>query len=253
MLSICIDRCVGGVYIMHTYYEGGRNMTICIAALYNSGKGCILCSDQMVTAHIPMGYEYESEDVDKMISICEATPIHALSAGDVLAANEMIEVAKKEAKTQGITTTSGIAELLRIAYQTVRRNAIIQHELEPRGLDLSTYHSLHQRLLPQVVQMIDRAFAEMNAGVQFILAGKDDSKCGIYSISNPGELSCHNPIGYAAVGSGSPHAIYSLIGSNYKKAMDKDTVEAIVKEAKKRSEVAPGVGSATKVICIEVQ
>ncbi len=227
-------------------------MTICIAALYNSGKGCILCSDLMVTAHIPMGYEFESDDVDKIISICESSPIHALSAGDVLASNEMIELAKKEAKTQGIANTSGIAELLRIAYQVVRRNAVIQHELEPRGLDLPTFHNFHQRLLPQVVQMIDRAFAEFDAGVDFILAGKNDTQCGIYSISNPGDLSCHNPIGYAAVGSGAPHAIYSLIDAKYKKSMDKDTVEKLVSEAKKRSEVAPGVGTDTKIISVDM-
>ncbi len=68
-------------------------MTICIATLYDNGKGCILCSDQMVTAHIPMGYEYESDDVDKMIAVCKSSPIHALTSGDVLGANEMIELA----------------------------------------------------------------------------------------------------------------------------------------------------------------
>jgi hypothetical protein len=227
-------------------------MTICIAALYDSGKGCILCSDQMVTARIPMGYEFESDDVDKMISICKSSPIHALTAGDVLAANEMTELAKKNAETQGISSTSGMAELLREAYQTVRRSAIVHNELEPRGLDLNTFHTMQQRLLPHVVQIIDRAFTEFNAGVYFILAGKDDHQCGIYSISNPGQLSCHNPIGYAAIGSGAPHAIYSLIGSNYKKSMNKETVEKIIKEAKKRSEVAPGVGTSTKLISVSM-
>ncbi len=100
--------------------------------------------------------------------------------------------------------------------------------------------------------MIDRAFAEFNARVDFILAGKDDSQCGIYSISNPGQLTCHNPIGYAAVGSGSPHAIYSIIDSKYKKSMKKEAVENIVREAKKRSEVAPGVGTSTKLISLEM-
>jgi 20S proteasome alpha/beta subunit len=227
-------------------------MTICIAALYDNGKGCILCSDEMVTAHIPMGYEYESDDVEKIISVCKSSPVHVLVAGDVLAANEMIELARKEAEAKGITNTSGIAELLRKAYQTVRRTVIIHNELEPRGLDLSSFHGLHQRLLPQVVQMIDRAFAEFNARVDFILAGKDENQFGIYSLSNPGQLSCHNPIGYATVGSGSPHAIYSIIDSKYKKSMTKEIVENIVRAAKKRSEVAPGVGPSTTLKSFEM-
>ena len=226
-------------------------MTICIAALYGNGKGCILCSDQMVTAHIPMGYEYESEDVDKIISVCNTSPIHALTAGDVLAANEIIELARKQIEESGISTTSGVAEILRNSYQTIRREVIIQNELEPRGLSLNSFHNSHQRLLPQIVQIIDRAFAEFNAGVDFVL-GKEDNTCRIFTISNPGQLGCHDPIGYAAVGSGAPHAIYSIIDSKYKKSMDKDTVEKIVIEAKTRSEVAPGVGNATKIITVEI-
>lgn len=42
-------------------------MTICIAALYKNGEGCILASDRMVTVHFPMGYEYENEEVKKII------------------------------------------------------------------------------------------------------------------------------------------------------------------------------------------
>ena len=34
-------------------------MTVCIAALYGSGEGVALASDRMVTAHIPIGYEFE--------------------------------------------------------------------------------------------------------------------------------------------------------------------------------------------------
>lgn len=242
-------------YVRHndqTLIGDKKGMTICIAALYDNGKGCILCSDQMVTAHFPIGYEFESDAVDKMILMCNSAPIHALTAGDVLVANEMIELAKKNAVNQGITTTSGIADLLRKAYQMVRRSAVIQNELEPRGLDLPTYYNHHQRLLPQIVQMIDRAFAEFNAGVEFILAGKGDNKCEIYLIANPGQVACHDPIGYGAIGSGSPHAIYSLIESKYKKSLDKKTVEKLVSDAKKRSEVAPGVGEATTIISIEM-
>ena len=42
-------------------------MTVCIATLYGSGKGVVLVSDRMVTAHIPMGYEYEHKETDKII------------------------------------------------------------------------------------------------------------------------------------------------------------------------------------------
>jgi len=42
------------------------DMTVCIAALYDDGKGCVLTSDQMTTAHFPIGYEFESDEVEKL-------------------------------------------------------------------------------------------------------------------------------------------------------------------------------------------
>lgn len=206
-------------------------MTICIAALYGDGEGCILASDLMVTAHIPIGYEFESGEVDKIVAMCSASPIHALVSGDVLVADEILSVARKGAEDQGITTTPAVAELLRAAYQSVRLARIVRTELEPRGLDLSGYYNNQQRLQPTVVQMIDRALAETDVGVDLILAGPGDPTCNIYTITNPGQLTPHDAIGHAAIGTGAPHALYSLIEGKYRKSLDKATVECMVREA----------------------
>ncbi len=225
-------------------------MTICIAALYNNGKGIVFASDQMVTAHFPIGYEFENDEVEKIVGMCNDAPIHALISGDVLAANEIIEAARKDAESQGISAVMGIAELLRKAYQTVRTTVVVRNELEPRGLDMPAFYSNHQRLHPTVVQQIDSALATYNMEVELIIGGKGESKCGIYTIINPGQSMCNDPVGHSAIGSGAPHATYSLIESGYKKSMGKEAVEKLVREAKARSEVAPGVGKATNVIII---
>ncbi len=225
-------------------------MTVCIAALYDNGKGCVLISDQMVTAHFPIGYEFENDEVEKIVKINSSISVYVLISGDVLFANEVISTARKEIGAQGITTTSVIAESCRKAYQNTRRQRVIRNELEPRGLDIAAYYQNQQRLLPQLVQLIDNAFKQFNPGVEFILAGNDENSCQIFTIVNPGDMTCHAPVGYAAIGSGAPHAMYSLIESNYKKSLDKETVEKVVRQAKQRSEVAPGVGKNTKVIVI---
>jgi len=225
-------------------------MTVCIAALYDSGKGCVLVSDQMTTAHFPIGYEFENDEVEKIVQVNASISVYALIAGDVLFANEVIEGVRKEIATQGTTVTSGIAELFRKSYQDARRQRIIRNELEPRGLDLPTYYQNHKNILPQIIQLIDNAFKTYNPRVEFIVAGQGEATCHIFTIMNPGDSICHNPIGYAAVGSGAPHAMYSLIESNYKKSLDKTKVKELVEKAKQRSEVAPGVGKDTKVIVI---
>ena len=44
-------------------------MTVCIAALYDGCGGCYLISDQMTTAHFPIGYEFETDDISKIIKL----------------------------------------------------------------------------------------------------------------------------------------------------------------------------------------
>ncbi len=225
-------------------------MTICIAALYENGKGCVLASDQMTTAHFPIGYEFENEEVKKIIKVRETTVAYLLLAGDVLFANEILEAVRKDVDAKGITSTPIIAESFRQHYQNVRKQHIFRTELEPRGLTLDTFYQGHQRLLLQVVMLIDNALKIGNPKTELIIAGFGESCCSIFSIINPGDLFCHDAIGFVAVGSGAPHAVYSLIESGYKKSMDAQTVYTLVEKAKHRSEVAPGVGRGTEITSI---
>jgi hypothetical protein len=225
-------------------------MTICIAALYDNGKGCVLASDQMTTAHIPMGYEFENDEVKKIVRVRETIDTYALISGDVLFANEVLEATRRNIDAQGITAIPAIVELFRSHYQTVRKQHVVRNELEARGLTLELYYQGQQRILPQIVQQIDNAFRNWNPRVELIVAGLSESLCSIFSIMNPGDSTCHDPIGFAAVGSGAPHAMYSLIESGYKKSMDEKTVHDLIEQAKIRSEVAPGVGKGTEIISI---
>jgi len=225
-------------------------MTICIAALYENGKGCVLASDQMTTAHFPIGYEFENEEVKKIVKVRETTVAYLLTAGDVLFANEILEAVRKDVDEKGVTATPIIAELFRQHYQNVRRQRIIRNELEPRGLAIKSYYDGHQRLVQPVVMMIDNALKSYNPRTELIVAGLGEAYCSVFSIMNPGNLFCHDAIGFAAVGSGGPHALYSLIESGYKKSMDAKTVCELVEKAKKRSEVAPGVGKGTEILSV---
>ena len=225
-------------------------MTICIAALYEDSKGCVLASDQMTTAHFPIGYEFENEEVRKIVKVRDTAVAYLLTAGDVLFANEVLEAVRKDVDAKGVTATAVIADLFRERYQKVRRKHIIRNELEPRGLSLESYYQGQQRLVKEVVMMIDNALKSSNPRTELIVAGFDEACCSVFSVMNPGDLFCHDAIGFAAVGSGAPHAVYSLIESGYKKSMDAKTVYELVEKAKKRSEVAPGVGNKTEIIIV---
>ena len=147
-------------------------MTVCIAALYDNGSGAVLASDRMVTAHIPIGYEFEYEERSKIVELDNVTGVCALIAGDFLSGNEVLDAAKLNMLRQnddGFTATE-VGEIVRTSYQNVRRSKIIQREIEPRGLDLNSYYSSHQQLSPNVVQMIDNALSNVDMGVQLLIA-----------------------------------------------------------------------------------
>ena len=225
-------------------------MTVCIAALYENGKGCILASDQMTTAHFPIGYEFENDEVEKIVKIGISGDVSSLIAGDVIFASEVLTLVKKTVTEQSVSSVAVIAELVRGAYQEVRRTHILRNEFESRGLTLETYYQNQQRLVGTIVQILDNALRNYNPSVSLLIAGKGEKTCQLFTVVNPGEMICNDVIGYTAIGSGAPHAVYSLIDTGYKKSMPKEKVEELVKQAKKRSEVAPGVGGQTRVVSI---
>ena len=226
-------------------------MTVCIAALYGDGAGVILVSDRMVTAHFPIGYEFEYQEDTKIIALDGVDAVRVMLAGDVLRGNEVLDVAKAQlAHREGGVTAPEATEVVREAYQKVRLTNVVQRELEPRGLDLDNYYSRQQGLLPQVVQVVDQAMYNHDLGVQMLVAGQYGATHTIHSIQNPGIVLDHSSIGHGAIGSGAPHALYSLIEGDYVPSMSKDAVIELVQGAKKRSEVAPGVGKETTIVSI---
>ncbi|MDD4859767.1 MAG: hypothetical protein PHR56_06140 [Dehalococcoidales bacterium] len=225
-------------------------MTVCIAALYGNGAGCVLVSDQMITAHFPMGYEFENDEVEKIVKIQDTGLIHALISGNVLFANEVIQKAKEQLTAKGVNVVDVVADIVRDSYRDVRLMHASRNELESRGLNLQTYYQRQQSLFQPLVQILDNALRTYDLGVQFLVAGKGEKSCHVFSVTNPGDSICHDTLGYAVIGSGAPHAMYHLIESGYKKSMNKDDVLKVIKAAKKRSEVAPGVGKADREVII---
>lgn len=225
-------------------------MTICIAALYDKGKGCVMLSDQMITAHFNLGYEFENEEFPKIVKIDSSIPCYALVAGNVVFADEVLGKSMVEINKSGTASVEGIANSMRSAYQHVRKTHVIHNEVESRGLTLDLYYQIQQKLVPYIIKVIDDALRNWNPNTSFIIAGKETNLCHLYNLNNPGDLICIDSIGYTAIGTGAPHAIYSLIESKYRKSMKKEQVQEIVRNAKKRSEVAPGVGKDTTEVII---
>lgn len=220
-------------------------MTVCIAALYENGKGAVLASDHMITANIPIGYEFENDETSKIYALNDDT--YVLSAGNVLFGDQIIQSSRKTIAVENLEYVREMADIVKTKYQTFRLSHIEDNYLTPRGLTLESYYGRQATLNPVIVQMIDEAMVKVDIGVELILVGPTGTGYSIYVITNPGMATCVDAIGFTAIGSGSPHVAYSLLGAKYKKSLGKSDVRDLVIRAKEISEVAPGVGKETSV------
>jgi len=224
-------------------------MTICIAALAESGHKIVAAVDLMITANFPIPTEFETDDVVKTYSLGEAAM--AMSAGNALSAWEIMKRSKAVIVDQQINKIDQIVEVVRKTYQDYRQRLIVERYLEPRGLNLNSYYNMQLKLVPSVVGDIENQLVNFNIGVDLIVAGcRDGGECHLYTVTHPGVSVSHDAIGYVSIGSGAAHAMYFFISTNYHKKMSVEEVKKIVLEAKKRSQVAPGVGKQTELIII---
>jgi 20S proteasome alpha/beta subunit len=87
--------------------------------------------------------------------------------------------------------------------------------------------------------------------VELLIAGVDAAGAHVYSIHNPGKPAReHDVIGYAAVGSGGIHALQAMIGFRHSPTAGLRETVFRVYAAKRRAEVAPGVGLDTDVAIV---
>src|SRR5215472_801309 len=91
---------------------------------------------------------------------------------------------------------------------------------------------------------------QFNLGSDFIVTGVDTGGARICVVGHPGTLAWLDKLGYAAIGSGGIHANMRLaLGAQTRSSPLVDTVYRVF-DAKKASEVAPGVGPQTDMAIV---
>jgi len=116
----------------------------------------------------------------------------------------------------------------------------------PLGLSVKDFlenqRSLDNTLVVRLSKYLEDARLGGNAGLQILVAGKDSTGSHIHCIIDPGTSECFDSIGYCSIGSGERHADSALIVNDYHIAQPLNKALYLIYEAKKRAEVAPGVG-----------
>jgi hypothetical protein len=223
-------------------------MTVCLAALCqsdNRGPLVVAAADRMVTLGGFIQFEHAIPKMARPSSLAIT-----MLAGDTLVGTRLAQTVT--AKFAGSSPkVADIAAALSEQYVEVRQGRMDGEILKPRGLNLQSFYGRHTALSPQVVMMLDDRMAKFDLQVEFLLTGVDGEGAHIFTVHNPGSPERqHDVIGYAAIGSGTVHALQAMIGFNHS-PLDplRDTLYRVY-AAKRRAEVAPGVGKDTDLMVI---
>jgi hypothetical protein len=230
-------------------------MTVCIAAICDSGKAIVVAADRMFTnPGLSVEFETPEQKIEQLATRCVA-----LAAGNSVHATEVLESVRRRLGGNPAQTFHQVAEFLKEEYASVRARkayetlifSVLGADFERHravGMPLPTYLEKQSGVFQQMVMFCQ----QYKLGVEFLITGLDDSGAHLSHVTDPGVLSQLQKLGHAAIGSGGPHAMtrLSLAGQSRQRGL-LETI-ADVYSAKRASEVAPGVGNATDVAVIDM-
>lgn len=216
-------------------------MTVCVALIYE--KNTVVCaSDRMISTQ-DVGYEPPTPKIYPLTSA-----IVAMTAGDVALQAEIradvmaVLYARIAKEPKNWWAVSDVAELWRGAFVRARQKRATATYLEPLGLDMESFTKRQAGMSQSVVHnLVDQLFGFRCGGIGTIITGIDMTGAHIYVVDND-QVACHDTIGFAAIGNGGSHANSQLMLSKYGSERTPDEALLLAYTAKKRAEVAPGVG-----------
>ena len=225
-------------------------MTVCIGGICDSQKAIVLASDGMITSRMP---PIQFETITKKMTVLSDKCI-ALTAGDALAYAELFSMVKLEIDKENKKGINNIVTKIKENYKFLRKRAIQERILNPRAFDdFNSFYEKQQTLLSNVALIIQKQIDQFNYMLDILICGISNGEAHIYTIINPGTSICYDTIGFNAIGIGSIHAINTLVSRECHSQKSLEEVFLIIYEAKKRAEIAPGVGSKVTDLSIITQ
>jgi len=220
-------------------------MTQLVGALCENRTKVILVSDRMVTtADGSLAFEHEPkfEMVSPNALVLTAGTVHE---------PELIE----DAKMEGQASIRELAESMAKSYREIRRKRIEDEILSTYGISSFEDFYEKQRLFHedtnlQLLRQIDNYGDGHGLGVHFILGGID-RKAHLYYICDPGTYRSFDSLGFCCIGSGDRHAEPVFAFLEFKPSLLVSEALQIAYEAKRRAEMAGGVGRETDAWIID--
>lgn len=232
-------------------------MTVCVAAV--SDRSTVVgVSDRMLTAG---DVEFEPAQA-KMWPFSSA--VIGLVAGDFTVQAEILAVVDSEIKRRIAANpdewvpVKQVAELYCKRYRELLRSRAEATILHPLGLDLNSFlakqSEMNPNLVVEIAERLTRYDFDSPLAMLFIgndHDGPDEELTYVHLYATDGaKLSDYSQVGFAAIGIGKFHAESQFMFSGHWPSKPFHETLLLAYAAKKRAEVAPGVGKDTDMVVI---
>ncbi len=228
-------------------------VTICIGALCDADGGtpkkAITLSDRMVTyADLTVAFEHDTPKIDILSSNCLA-----LSAGSAVAQIPVYRAVATTIPPKASLPISEIVDKVKEKYREVKLSKIEDEVFKNRGLTMAQFYQNQQSLDPDFVAQLDAEVEDYRFDLSIIVAGVDSGGGHLYLVYPPLSSDCFDGFGYVAIGTGERHSESVFIARRYTSSTPFRKALCIAYEAKKRAEIAVGVGKQTDAYVVDGQ
>jgi hypothetical protein len=152
----------------------------------------------------------------------------------------------KNLKSDPQTDPRAIAEKYAASVGEVKRQQAEKLYLAPLGLTVESFHTRQREFSPELANKITSQLqAYQGTDTEALIVGMNDKIAHICMIDVQGQVSVHDDVGFAAIGIGAWHAKSAFMQAKYTNTTFYAGAFAILYLAKKRAEIAPGVGKTT--------
>jgi hypothetical protein len=233
--------------------EGG-DVTVCIAA--RSGAVILGASDRMLTSG---DVQFEPSSGTKIIQLTSS--VFVMTAGDAALQGEVVSALMEEVGYRLAADSSTwfrvqeAADIYIEKYNDVRNKRAESAILSPLFMDKKSFVSEQKLLADNLASDLSKELLNFSMpSIAAIIAGVDNSGCHIYMIqegeTSALEANCVDTIGFAAIGIGRRHASSQFMFARHAWNSPLADTLLLTYHAKKKSEVAPGVGRGTDMVMV---
>lgn len=223
-------------------------MTVCVASLcrirYDDGSeapAVLVASDRMITAG---DYQYEPPTM-KLGTL--AKNIIAVVSGYIPAHSQAIQDATQLIGEASPLTVKHAADVYASCFRRLVSREAEDLYLSPLQLSMTDFVEGRNNLNQQITSELFTLIQEHKIDADCLVVGYDDGGAHIYHVSSRGLVSCHDDIGFAAIGVGATHAKSQFMMAGYTNLWLAGYAITLNHWAKKAAEVAPGVGQYTDI------